>query len=190
MIRIPTFFCPKPWENMSGDETSRFCTYCQKHVHNLEALSVSERWALLSSPAASICSRYRIAIRRPARGKEESYLRHLLKYGAGVAVTGSVLLVLWEMPGQTDKSDQRRHYRAGAPVAGANCEMPDYLYEEHTSVTLGMIALPPQPPVEIETETAEIRPVQQIDIKLDPVEIDKLLNQIKPPVPDQIPLKR
>src|SRR3954462_8006020 len=103
MLLVPTFFCPKPWEGMSGNETQRFCRYCKKHVHNLEALPVKERLALLASPAASICSRYQLAIRRPAKGHEESYRMHLLKHGAGVVLIGSVLLVLWEMHAQAAK---------------------------------------------------------------------------------------
>src|SRR5207244_2805169 len=98
-LLIPTFFCPKAWEGMTGNEATRHCSYCNKHVHNLDALSVSERLALLSSPAAQVCARYRVAIRRPVKGREKSYYRHLLKYGAGVALSGSVFLVLWEIEG-------------------------------------------------------------------------------------------
>src|SRR4051794_3915674 len=108
MLLIPTLLCPKSWESMSGDENQRFCSYCKKHVHNLAALSVSERLALLSSPASSICSRYHVALRRPTKGNEDSYYRHLAKYGAGVALTGSVLLVLWEMQG---RAEPERFYR-------------------------------------------------------------------------------
>src|SRR5882672_9516006 len=97
MLLVPTLLCPKAWESMSGNEATRFCTYCKKHVHNLEAMSVSDRLALLSSPAASICARYKVAIRRPVKGKKESYIRHVLKYGAGVALTSSALLVLCEL---------------------------------------------------------------------------------------------
>jgi hypothetical protein len=96
---------------MSGNETTRFCTYCHKHVPQLEAMSAGERMKMLSSLAARICSRYRIAIRRPAKGNEKSYLRLLLKNGAGVTLTGSVLFVLWEMHAENEK---RNFYRAVA----------------------------------------------------------------------------
>ncbi len=138
MLLIPTLLCPKPWESMSGNETQRFCTYCKKHVHNLETMSVSERLALLSSPAASICSRYRVAIRRPAKGKEEAYYLHQAKHGAGVAVVGSALLVLWEMHGEAEKE---RFYRAAAPHASPNgtivWEMPKEHYCQHEVVLRG-----------------------------------------------------
>src|SRR3954468_16331618 len=85
---IPALFCPKPWEGMNGDETQRYCSYCKKHVHNLQGMPLSERLALLTSPAGSLCGRYQIAIRRAAKGKEDLYRQHLLKYGACVALTG------------------------------------------------------------------------------------------------------
>jgi len=169
MLLIPTLLCPKSWEGMSGSDTQRFCTYCKKSVHNLEALSVSERLALLSSPAASVCSRYQVAIRRPVKGKEDSYMRHLAKCGAGVAVAGSVLLVLWEMHGRDEKE---RFYRAVAN--GTDCGMPSHLYREHRSVMMGDVALLMRQP---DTKPpAEIFPgeIPHVDLKIDPNEIDRL----------------
>lgn len=181
---IPTLLCPKAWESMPGDVAVRFCSYCKKHVHNLETMSVSERLALLSSPAASICARYKVAIRRPAKGKEESYMRHLLKYGAGVALTGSVLVVLWEMHAQGEK---QTYYRAAAGLNGTGCEMPSDYYKEHVSVTLGMVAPSPEYLIEDDLNPAEQVEAQSVDLILDPVEVEKLLPQIQPPAPEPIP---
>ena len=113
---------------MAGDEKTRLCSYCNKHVQNLDALSVSERHALFSSPAAKLCARYRIAIRRPAKGREKSYYRHLLKYGVGVALGGSVLLVLWEMEG---KAEKEKYYKASLNSCGR--PMPREYYMERES---------------------------------------------------------
>jgi len=188
MLIIPTLLCPKPWETMSGDEAQRFCTYCKKYVHNLSALTVSERLALLTSPAASVCSRYKVAVRRPIKGKEKSYFRHLIKYGAGVALTGSVLLVLWEMHG---RAEQEKFYRT-APLGGRfHCAMPNDLFEEHEIITVGMIAVPPA------SEAADkINPLESesspphIDLKLDPVEINRLIDQSIQRAPIQSPPNR
>lgn len=183
-LLIPTLLCPKAWESMPGDVAVRFCSYCKKHVHNLETMSVSERLALLSSPAASVCARYKVAIRRPAKGKEESYMRHLLKYGAGVALAGSVLVVLWEMHAQGEK---QTYYRAAAGLNGNGCEMPSDYYKEHVGITLGWVI-----PSPAETEESDVYPTgsdesQPIDLKLDPTEVDKLLKQMKPPAPEPMP---
>jgi len=192
-LLIPTLLCPKAWESMSGDETSRFCTYCQKQVHNLEALSVNERLALLSSPAASICARYKIAIRRPARGKRKSYLRHLMKYGTGVALTGAVMLVLWEMYAEHEK---RIFYRAvagktpvrtfthdgwGATEESLDSDSPGSFYVEQEVTALGMMIAVPKPTVELHAEPGSPAFVpSHIDLHLDPIEINRLLQTAKP----------
>ena len=176
-LLLPTFFCPKPWEGMSGDQTTRFCSYCRKHVHNLEAMSAGERLALLSSPAGSICARYRIAIRRPAKGKEESYARHLLKYGAGVAVAGSVLLTFWEMH---ERDGRGKFYRLD-DGHGNGHEMPGDLYEERSGVTLGMMVateIEPPPSDTLAPEASD--PPPPIDVKLDPLPLHQLENPLRP----------
>ena len=169
MLLIPTLLCPKSWEGMSGSDTQRFCTYCKKNVHNLEALSLRDRLALLASPAASICSRYQVAIRRPVRGKENAYLRHLARCGAGVAITGTALLVLWEMHGQDEKE---RYYRAVAN--GTDCGMPRNLYREHRAVVLGEMALPVKQPDKRQSAETDPLLAPHLDLKIDPSEIARL----------------
>lgn len=178
MFLIPTLLCPKPWENMSGNETQRFCTHCKKHVHNLEALSVPDRLALLSSPAASNCARYRVAIRRPAKGREADYHRHLLKHGVGVALVGSVFLVLWEIQAQAEKE---RIYRAvpphRPPLSMTDRNMPEKLYSQHEIVTLGVIAVPEPPPKASDMCRPNDKIPPYVDVHLDPVAIDKLIEE-------------
>lgn len=176
-LLMPTFLCPKPWEEMTGDETTRFCSYCQKHVHNLVTLSTQDRLALLSSPAGSICARYRVAIRRPAKGKKESYMRHMLKYGATVALSGSVLLVLWEM---YEQGNRPAYYRASGGSNGSSttiCEWPEELYKEREVVTLGIMTSLEEPMNP--TSATEASQVDRVDLKLDPVTIDQLFEEAK-----------
>jgi hypothetical protein len=176
-LLLPTFFCPKPWEDMAGNEATRFCSYCRKHVHNLTALSTQDRLALLSSPAGSICARYRVAIRRPAKGKEESYMRHMLKYGAGVALSGSVLLVLWEMH---EQGNRPAYYRAsgGSDDSWTTlCEWPEELYEERELVTLGIME-PVKAPMKPRPEIGSSQ-FDHVDLKLDPVAVNQLFEEAK-----------
>jgi hypothetical protein len=184
---IPTLFCPKPWEGMTGDETQRFCSYCKKHVRNLQGLPLNERLALLASPAASLCGRYQIAIRRPEKGREAQYHRHLLKYGASVALTGSVLIVLWEWHGRTE---QEKYYVA-AGISPAERHMPRMFYREQQSIMVGMLGPCP------EGEGGPIAPVVDISniapagLKLDAAEVDRMMRAALPkPETPVVPLEK
>lgn len=166
-LLIPTFLCPKAWESMAGNEKERHCTYCHKSVHNLAAMTARERLALLSSPAAKVCSRYLAAIRRPAKGKEALYRRHLLKYGAGVAVASTALVVLWERQGE---AEQARYYQVAGIAPGT--PMPRAWYVEKKSVLLGDVVCPRPPvvdqPQEKSTGTDEVQ-----EITLDAASVER-----------------
>lgn len=49
--------CPESWQVMSGDERSRFCSRCQKHVHDLSALEAREIEALVEATQGRFCAR-------------------------------------------------------------------------------------------------------------------------------------
>ena len=51
-----SFRCPADWEAMEGDETKRFCSHCQKHVHNLSAMTREEAEAV-ATRSGEICVR-------------------------------------------------------------------------------------------------------------------------------------
>ena len=135
-LLFPSFFCPATWDSMAGDETCRFCTHCQREVHNLNALDAADRAALLDSAtsAAQVCGRYRAVLRRPAPGHEKAYWRHLARYGAGVAVAGAATVVIWESQ-QRDQSplDYVIGHLAGRPA------MPTEFYLEDDALILGAI---------------------------------------------------
>jgi hypothetical protein len=50
--------CPVKWESMIGDEKRRYCEHCQLHVHNLSAMTTSERDELLAPGAERKCISY------------------------------------------------------------------------------------------------------------------------------------
>lgn len=49
--------CDASWNEMTGDETRRFCDHCTKHVHNLSEMPRSEATQLISS-GQNLCVRY------------------------------------------------------------------------------------------------------------------------------------
>lgn len=130
------------------------------------------------------------------KGKEEFYIRHLLKYGAGVALTGSGLVVLWEMQAENEK---RAFYRAVAgmpllPRTGCGwgeaeerlgVESPDGFYVEQEATIMGRFSVPfpfPEPAKALQAHPGDptIAP-QHIDLDLDQSEINNLLQPAKPP---------
>jgi len=54
-VRSP---CPVDWEEMSGNRQTRFCQHCQKHVHNLSAMSADEAGRLVCQNAGRLCVRF------------------------------------------------------------------------------------------------------------------------------------
>lgn len=49
--------CHEKWDDMIGDERTRFCGKCQKDVHNVSALSRAEAEAFLANVGGSVCVR-------------------------------------------------------------------------------------------------------------------------------------
>src|SRR5438874_9874921 len=50
--------CPATWDSMIGDEKRRFCTHCNRHVHDLSALTTAEAADLICQSAERLCIRY------------------------------------------------------------------------------------------------------------------------------------
>jgi hypothetical protein len=50
--------CHESWEAMTGDDKTRFCAGCQRHVHNLSAMLREEAERLVCESAGRLCVRY------------------------------------------------------------------------------------------------------------------------------------
>lgn len=50
--------CTMDWDTMKGDERTRFCEHCGKHVHNLSVLPANEAERLVCNNAGSLCVRF------------------------------------------------------------------------------------------------------------------------------------
>jgi len=57
VIEVPTP-CPMDWNVMTGDERSRFCAHCQRHVHDLSTMRRDEVADLLCREAGELCVRF------------------------------------------------------------------------------------------------------------------------------------
>jgi hypothetical protein len=50
--------CARSWDEMSGDDTRRFCSHCNKYVHNLSAMSLDDAEHLVCENAGKLCARF------------------------------------------------------------------------------------------------------------------------------------
>ena len=50
--------CHARWEDMTGDDKSRFCRECEKHVYNFSAMSVNEVAELVRAKKGKLCGRF------------------------------------------------------------------------------------------------------------------------------------
>ena len=50
--------CPAPWDEMNGDAQARFCAHCQRHVHDLSAMTRADAVDLICRNAGNLCVRF------------------------------------------------------------------------------------------------------------------------------------
>jgi hypothetical protein len=50
--------CAARWDEMSGDERSRFCSECRLHVYNLSAMTSQQAAALIREKEGNLCVRF------------------------------------------------------------------------------------------------------------------------------------
>jgi hypothetical protein len=50
--------CTASWEDMRGDDRSRFCRHCSKHVYDLSAMTRGEAQALVREKESGLCVRF------------------------------------------------------------------------------------------------------------------------------------
>jgi hypothetical protein len=50
--------CPADWNAMRGDDRSRYCDHCQKHVYDLSAMTREAAEALITEKEGNLCGRF------------------------------------------------------------------------------------------------------------------------------------
>ena len=50
--------CNARWEDMDGDERSRFCRHCSKHVYNFSAMTAQAAATLIREREGNLCGRF------------------------------------------------------------------------------------------------------------------------------------
>src|ERR1700678_2901093 len=50
--------CSADWDDMTGDESVRFCGHCEKNVYNLSALTSDQAVNLIREKEGRLCTRF------------------------------------------------------------------------------------------------------------------------------------
>lgn len=117
--------CTAEWDSMAGNEQVRFCTHCEKSVHNLSAMTRKDALRLVRDSAGGLCVRFHSApsgrtLHEPAT-KLHLITRRASKmaagaFGAAVALGASVLA---QTPsGRQEVAAVRLDTREGASLTG------------------------------------------------------------------------
>ena len=78
--------CHEDWSNMTGDEKRRFCGACNKHVHDLSAMTATGAEETLAAEP-DICVRY--TVNEDGTLVHESSRRYFFKAAAGALLLGA-----------------------------------------------------------------------------------------------------
>ncbi|MBS1708306.1 MAG: hypothetical protein JSS65_06235 [Armatimonadetes bacterium] len=136
--------CPKQWEDMSGEDWSRFCEHCQKSVHNLSALTKAEADRVLKS-ADRVCVRFS----RDKKGKPLFRLTGLAAVWAGVVALAGC--------------------QAGYQQTTGDVTVPKPTQNDDSGATVGKVAVPLEKGRTIQSQASPEKPVQDVTIGSPPV---------------------
>lgn len=117
--------CTAEWDSMSGGEQARFCTHCEKSVHNLSAMTRKDALRLVRDGAGGVCVRfYTDSSGRTVHANERALYRITRRasrlaagaFGAAVALAASVSAQTNE--GRQEPAAYRLDARSAASLAG------------------------------------------------------------------------
>ncbi|HVF66698.1 MAG TPA: ankyrin repeat domain-containing protein [Pyrinomonadaceae bacterium] len=119
------FPCTAEWDSMSGNEQVRFCTHCEKSVHNLSAMTRKDALRLVRDNAGGVCVRFYSDPRGRAVHTNDRALYRItrraskLAAGAfGAAVTLSASVTAQTPEGRQEQAAYRLDARAAASLTG------------------------------------------------------------------------
>ena len=110
--------CQVSWDAMAGDDKSRFCAHCQRHVHNLSAMREDEAQRLICALAGRLCIAYvpdATGGVMPLQYSQQKHPRYGWKLVAALAGLGGIASAL-----------ATALYRPKPPPAGPMMVLGDY----------------------------------------------------------------
>ena len=117
--------CTAEWDSMAGNEQVRFCTHCEKSVHNLSAMTRKDALRLVRDSAGGVCVRFYSDPRGRTVHTNDRALYRITRrasklaagaFGAAVALGASVMAQTPE--GRQEPAAYRLDARAAASLTG------------------------------------------------------------------------
>ena len=133
--------CPKRWEELSGDDATRFCSACSLHVHNSRALTRAEAFELVRKATGRVCMRIEQDTDGRAVFKDSAFKDSAAARRAGwVAAAGASLLAACG-GGETEDGEAAPHPPGSSetPVEGGG---QGETAPELPPATLGEVCVP------------------------------------------------
>lgn len=146
--------CHQDWEQMRGDERRRFCAQCDKHVHNLSAMTKAQAQALLERDP-ELCVIYQYDEHEELVFAPEPTRQQLQLQGARKLLAAAALAVPMMLAACDEPSPQAQPV-VTSPItleeSGARLASPAILTREVTS-TQGASRAPAPPPMQPTVQT-------------------------------------
>ena len=177
--------CPKTWAELDGDEGKRYCSKCDKHVHNGESMTKSEAVEFVRTGEGEICMRlvtddagtilYKDS---PKKNKPKSMVRR-----AGLAIAaGGLVAACTSQP-------EKAHEPEPKPVTGTEQagqgEHPITVDEPALEILGEIIVEPEEPEAPLSPEEAAAAALQK------PLEVEyNMIGQVKVGGLEEMPDKR
>lgn len=140
--------CPARWEDMSGDDKSRFCLQCDKHVYNFSSMTADAVAALILEKEGKLCGRfYRrndgTMLTADCPVGIERYFGRLKKLAATVAI---LLLTTFSVAAWNARdSSDRRKGKFAEKWDSAVWRVKGWFGLNPRPVVTGIICIPPTP---------------------------------------------
>lgn len=163
--------CSADWKQMTGDERVRACGSCSKNVYNLSTLTREEAEALIIEKEGKLCVRYyqrtdgTILLKDCSIGIVQKRKRRVIAAGVAALLGGSVFVAIKltkpspspraaivDGPATTDDLSITTIMHGNSPVPEERVMMGEIGPSDLTHVTMGLVAIDPTPPAELQLE--------------------------------------
>jgi len=137
--------CDAKWEEMTGDDQSRYCNHCDKHVYNLSALTADAALQLVREKEGNLCGRfYRRADGTVLTADCPVGVHHRVRRKRRLALLGGSLATLLSFSGCARLDDSESTSTSNPPATHAPKPTPtdQEVIVKKNQLVMGKICIP------------------------------------------------